>query len=286
MAFNAPPVEEHLLAGISQPLSSTDVTASDSGAGGFFRPSNDGTERLAAERPEENRVINSAPLLPDYEEELDVVGVDDDDVLQVAELQGADGGDIPVRPSAQRPEDNKINTPPLLPDYEEEDEEIDVVGLDDLLHPAEPHRDLGVDQVSFDRPQSRGGEERGELLNDNEALNARSPSPPQQDPAAEGPLYGHIPHGDPFAPPFLAPPAFIKAPPEMDNAWEAEDNRTETPVENIGPLELLSSDSSVEDDAELSTSGLKSSTRRSREEDDEEQATTKWPRWSDDSDSD
>lgn len=56
-------------------------------AGCSFWPLNDGTD-------DERLEVNDPPLLPDYEEEdeeIDVVGVDDEDVLQLAEPQGADG---------------------------------------------------------------------------------------------------------------------------------------------------------------------------------------------------
>lgn len=215
-------------------------------------------------------------------------------------------------PDAERLEDNRvINNPPVLPDYQEEEEEIDIFALEVERMVAQIRRD--VDNANghggIDGPNRRG-EERDEQLNHNDELNAGPPSPsPQQFPAPsfgmdwrqQGPVYNpelHAnPHALPFAFPFVypyaqpfafpyAPPAFFNADlhPDLHAPPQAEPHVLPE-IENIGPLsaeqslDFFSDGGCLEEDSESpSTSG--SSAKRRREESDEREA--KRLRWSDD----
>eukprot|EP00064_Thunnus_orientalis_P017935 superscaffoldBa00003958_g18021 len=280
MASGGPPVEEHLLARVRRWFNHY--------AGGLFWPSNNSAEHPDAERPsEEDRVIDNPPLPSrdqEEEEEIDVVGLYEEDGLQAAEDEvqlGPDdgGGDR----DDGRDEDGNAG-PPSPP----------------LQQFPPPRFGMDLQQWAPAFP----------IL----APLAVHPAVPFADPFAGGDLIHPAPQPAPQpAPhPFLYPFAGVawhqqerpdeEEEPEIDVVGLDEEDGIEIPelevfglgyVENIGPLFLQESD---EDDdicscascleEAPSTSGLGSSRRRSREESDEEEAPAKRLRWSDESDED
>ncbi len=98
----------------------------------FFWPINNAIEGPDVETPEENTILIEPPLSPfeEDDQEIVIVGQDEDPCVPSSGFFRPWSNGI-EHPDVERPEENRILVYlPVLP-YDEEDEEIDVVGLDD-----------------------------------------------------------------------------------------------------------------------------------------------------------
>ncbi|XP_054451985.1 uncharacterized protein LOC129088779 [Anoplopoma fimbria] len=273
MASRGPPMEEDL-------LEEDWINFHNFYAGGFFLALNHGYEGHYPVIPEENRVADNPPLPPgdqvEVEEEIDVVGLDDGAVFQVAEPhrgEGDGGGGFRAlfdQLAAWRGEENddeEIHVVglgsdgdaggffralnhgierlhlPLPPDDEEE--EIDFVGLDNV---AEPHRGDGDAGAFFralnhrmERPHHPlppdDQEEEIDVVGVDDEGGDGPPSPPVlrfpspnlgMDQRQQDPVYVPVSPAAPYSPhyacllaylyaaPYPAPYAFLPAAPFID----------------------------------------------------------------------